>query len=357
MAVLPLLILVTAAHAGYDIIPSPGASPVPWASYSPRPSESELQRAMHRAVHGPGAPNPCSSAPSGSPNPPVPDVPLDSRYFEDADRLTDETPYASRGEAERLPRHKRAFCARTENGIADSLDFLYGGAGSIYNWLAFSNPDGDFNTGLCWLHSRFQRSATYLAHFRPDRPRPSRAEAIRLIRRLAHDRDAVVEIPGFRNLMEFSSAYREELTVELNAMAYRAIPEGASRVGDASSTTAEDLRARMDQLYARRFEDRQIVFLRTKAAGMHLLSSHSWLLLDMEPVFGEPLPGNPMAATRKVGYRLKIIDPNYPTPVLIDYKQGDTALRDPRENKATLPYPFYDDDIPAFRSAIREYCR
>ena len=71
------------------------------------------------------------------------------------------------------------------------------------NQLGFVNQGGLFGGGVCWWHSRFTRSAAYLAVFDPSLPRPSDEDAKKIISRL-RDRKGVTLIPGFRNLFEFS---------------------------------------------------------------------------------------------------------------------------------------------------------
>src|SRR5262245_2698307 len=71
--------------------------------------------------------------------------------------------------------------------------------------LGFENAGGLLGGGVCWWHSRFQRAIWHLAVFLPRAPRPDREETRRIVRRLA-TRKEVVEIPGYADAREFSSA-------------------------------------------------------------------------------------------------------------------------------------------------------
>ncbi|MGK5087603.1 hypothetical protein WDW86_08600 [Bdellovibrionota bacterium FG-2] len=88
------------------------------------------------------------------------------------------------------------FCARTLNDIKQA-------AQDPAMRLSFSNQGGAFSSGVCWWLSRFQRAALYLARFYPELPKPTADEARKLIRRLAQMNE-VVEIPGYRNIFDFS---------------------------------------------------------------------------------------------------------------------------------------------------------
>lgn len=75
----------------------------------------------------------------------------------------------------------------------------------------FRNSPGPLRTGICWWHSRLQRSAIYLATFdKPNSPVPTFPELLDLLREITRKR-SVVTIPGYRDWNEFSLARTDEI--------------------------------------------------------------------------------------------------------------------------------------------------
>lgn len=66
-------------------------------------------------------------------------------------------------------------------------------------------------TGVCWWHSKLQRSAIYLAVFdRPTDPKPDVKQVMQLLESIAQ-RKSVVSIPGFKSWFEFTATYEEQV--------------------------------------------------------------------------------------------------------------------------------------------------
>jgi hypothetical protein len=285
----------------------------------------------------------------------------------------------------RLPAHKRRFCAEEAAGrISDRLGAASPWSSNISDTLAFGNPPGPVGGGMCWLHSRLQRRFTYLANFRPTDergrplPRPSREEAEQIIHRLVHGM-GVTEIPGFRNVFEFSQAYERELTSAIDGMGWRCFFGGPllfntsdcfARVGDESFPSTEDLRATMDQIYDRAFhQPGDVQFLRTRVQE-HAFSgaarpldrvmnpsAHSFLLVGIEPIT-RPGPHGPSLPGVREGYRMRVIDPNLPNIVqTVEYRYGDASLPIGTWNVVPRQHYEYDGDIPEMHRRIQEYCR
>ena len=281
-----------------------------------------------------------------------------------------------------LPERKRHFCAQVAAGriserISDRFDY------DFRNTLSFQNPLGPIGAGMCWLHSRLQRRFTYLANFRPYDERgasiqkPSPAEAQLIIDRIIAG-DSVVEIPGFTNLNEFSTEYRSELTEAINRMGYRCVfsapllantSDCFARVGDDTFPSTETLGQLMDQIADRALQQPgDVQFLRTRVQEFAFSgaarpldrvfnpTAHSFLLKEITPIFGSPThPGLP---GRKIGYRLKVIDPNSPMRVqTVDYRYGDASLGVGEWRVIPYTHYEYDGDIPQMHRALESYCR
>ncbi len=94
----------------------------------------------------------------------------------------------------------REFCGRTPRDVRESFS-------DARNAIAFLNPGGYFNYGLCWWHSSFHRFANYLAIYRPELPRPQGFQkTLRVwewIQRLKQGE--VTAIDGYANLFEFTA--------------------------------------------------------------------------------------------------------------------------------------------------------
>lgn len=227
--------------------------------------------------------------------------------------------------------------------------------------MAFGNPDGMFKTGLCWMHSRFQRNTAYLADFHPERPKPTEAQVDVIVNKLARGEE-VVPIPGFWNMYEFSKLYQEKITSVLNRLGVECVANGdcAKRIGDRSSaSSAEDMRSRMDALYSRFIGHQDVLFARIELSKFGPLYSHSILVVNVEPI--RPVTGNPLALmTGIAGYFLWVIDSNDPNQVrILEYRPGDTSLKYQWNGKPynMMMYPDYEEDLNSFKTAIANYCK
>lgn len=292
-----------------------------------------------------------------------------SQWFND---VTDfDNHLISRHENHNLPDYKRRYCAEYDANAIGQRILNDPNA----NTLAFENPPGTFRTYLCWLHSRFQRSATYLTNYRPELPRPNRNQAIDIISQIVAHRN-VVEIPGFRNLNEFSTVYREEITAALNSMATGCFfnpGDCGARITDPYHPSPSDLRTTMDDLYDRVVRSRgDIQFLRVRRLRDEPLiangfRSHAVNLLSMDPIYDDPQHPerdfdraspreyrNPITRHPITGYRLRWLDSNSPhTVVDVRYHYGDTQAG---RFVPQLHYE-YAGDIPEMNAAIEQYCR
>lgn len=205
------------------------------------------------------------------------------------------------------------------------------------NLTANFNTSGPLGTGLCWWHSKMQRSAIYLAVFdQPQMPKPTRAEALHILAKL-RDLSEVVSIPGFSSWFDFTSAYREEFyqilahwevrdTVQLEFLKGLRIPRTSPETLQKISQEVNDYK--------------RLTFLLLKKP---LLEGHSWLAQSFE------LEG----ANFKMGF----IDSNRPSNVHSFESKGNkytfqvhTGMQETKDPETGLVirryvYPAYEDLI------------
>ncbi len=112
-----------------------------------------------------------------------------------------------------------AFASESkEQFCADRLQLSYVKdlARDASNLMSFENRGGFRKGGVCWWHSRFQRASLYLTHYNPAAEKPDAHTARQIIRTLRNAND-VVEIPGFKNFLEFSTHFAKEIQNELES--------------------------------------------------------------------------------------------------------------------------------------------
>lgn len=198
----------------------------------------------------------------------------------------------------------RDFCTdRTSSEFAKDL------ARNSDNLMSFRNYGGIANGGVCWWHSRFQRSSLYLTIFRPDLKRPTTDEAIQIIKKLRAANE-VVTIPGFDHFVEFSRTYQDLIQAELEAWQ---VADGAKfawirGLRGKAVVTAEKMKNLMDDLY-REVEIRgNIAYQKLQIKG---ITAHAWLVVKVKP--------------EENGYLLEVLDSNYPrTTNYYRYRYGNT---------------------------------
>lgn len=178
--------------------------------------------------------------------------------------------------------------------------------------MVLRNQGGIFNGGVCWWHSRFQRNAIYLTIFRPDQPRPTKREALEIIRkiRFAHE---VIEIPGFINFREFALEYAYDIQLELEKwQKFEGFFKFAWIEGlrGKSKVKAQKLKKLMDKIYDEVENDNSIAYNKLQIPG---ITAHAWLVVNMEKL--------------EDGYILKILDSNFPNEIQsYRYHIGDTQF-------------------------------
>ncbi len=206
---------------------------------------------------------------------------------------------------------KSEFCSKTPEAIlADAV--------KNENRLAFENDGGMFDSGVCWWHSRFERSADYLAVYLPNQPKPTEQEAKKLIHQIML-RKTVVVIPGYKNLLEFSKANERLIQKQLNRWQIR---DGLGNqfwvlsLHGKSVVEPQKLEKIMDDIYKKFSASKKITTVVLQFKG---IVAHMWNIVDMVPT-GQ-------------GYLIKATDSNFESIqtqadafVSLEYKKGEAAF-------------------------------
>lgn len=177
--------------------------------------------------------------------------------------------------------------------------------------LSIFNSGGLGGMGVCWWHSRFQRNAFYLANYEPNRQKPTRDEAKKMIRAIRSGKQ-VVTIPGFSDLGQFSHYFGDEIQKELEnwQMVDGFLKQKWIQGLSGSSHSAKDLKKNMDLLYQNVETNGQVGYLKIQSEG---IEAHALLVGSMKKI-----PN---------GYNLKVIDSNFPKEVkTLEYLEGDDQL-------------------------------
>jgi hypothetical protein len=237
--------------------------------------------------------------------------------------------------SEAAPISKQAFCEQHSDWAA-----IRKLAELPENRLSFANPSGLLDTGLCWWHSLLQRSALYLGAFRPELPKPKPSEARRIINALMKQ-NHVVEIPGYRNIFDFSKAFERQISL---ALSERQIVDGVvlqkwiQNVRENPWTSPDVMLSKVTELEKEANVYRRIPWVMMKLPGV---MAHSVLILSVE--------------RKETGYGLKYIDSNFPgTTETAWYNIGDQSIKTNYGN-ITLTVG-YKDMFSFAESAIQSYC-
>lgn len=196
--------------------------------------------------------------------------------------------------------------------------------------------------GVCWWHSRLQRSSAYLVEFDDKKEKPNAAELKRILLALRH-MDQVVTIPGFTDFHSFSSFYKKEIQGMLND--WQKFDgffnfQWIRGISGQSSLRPQLLKARMDLVFHSFKNSPSPLWLMAQMKGV---TSHSLLMTDMRE--------------SSQGYVLTVIDSNYPLETLeLYYQEGDTSIRHSEEEYTFVPYVGFQYDYKKIFSAIDRKC-
>lgn len=209
------------------------------------------------------------------------------------------------------------------------------------NLMSFKNHGGFIRGGVCWWHSRFQRNALYLTYYAPEKEKLPRHEVKWLIRRIRNANN-VLEIPGFKNFLEFSAYYAKEIQNELEAWQrfegfrftwIRGL-RGSARV------SPEWMRQLMDNLHQEVTVKNNIGYQKLQMPG---INAHAWLVINM--------------VKHESGYDLEVLDSNFPNMTKpYYYKFGDTHL-EYHDGTHFTPYLEYVNEMERIHSVISATCK
>lgn len=208
------------------------------------------------------------------------------------------------------------------------------------NRISFANRGGLFNGGVCWWHSRLQRSALHLINFQPTLAKPSTPMAKKIINWLAASKK-VVEIPGYSNLHSFSQDWSKEIQDKLDDWQRYdgfVLQQWIRGISGSHEVSSGELKSKMDELYNEVEIKNNIVWVMLQLKG---ISAHAWLITAIIPTTD--------------GYSIFAIDSNYPlTTRKVTFRQGDRSLND--YYGEMVPYLGRQNDFRRFKQATDEYC-
>jgi hypothetical protein len=208
--------------------------------------------------------------------------------------------------------------------------------------VAQRNGGGLFNLGVCWWHSRLQRSSVFLARYAPDQPRPTPEEAEKILEslRLMH---RVVTIPGHANFESFTLDHPEQVQRLLDRWQKS---DGFFHfswirgISGTSSLPPKQMRQQMQRIFRAYLSSPVPIWLMAQIRG---ISAHSVLVKKM--------------SRTEQGFKLWVIDSNRPGQTLeLVYQDGDRHIRTPAGNYTFVPYLGFQNDFRRMATAIREHC-
>lgn len=229
----------------------------------------------------------------------------------------------------------QTICQRVSEGVIPYLE-------SSESRISFKNRGGLFNGGVCWWHSRLQRSSAYLADFKPDLPKPTQTQVEQIIRQLK-SMSKIVVIPGFADFASFTKAYEAEVQ---NVLEIWQREDGFFNqqwirgISGKYELPPEEMKVRMDTLHDQFLKSPHPVWVMAQIKG---IESHSFLILSMNPVAN--------------GYELEVIDSNVPSQrKMFTYQLGDRFLQHPKDKYSFVPYLGFQKDFELIEASVEKQC-
>lgn len=236
--------------------------------------------------------------------------------------------------------------SRADNVCHYSWSNLQKRAEKSENRIAFNNPAGPLNIGVCWWHSRMQRNANYLLSFDPSKKRMNEKESQTLIKNLSKTK-TLQTARGYRNLKEFSTSYSREMQEVLGQWQ---LTESFFKLGwlkgvGPSHVSPENLNRKMKDLYEEVTLRKNISFQVLQMPGF---KAHAWLVTDMKKIGA-------------AGYEITAIDSNTQNLQKYFYQPGLTQFpyvidgrMFPRES--FVPYTHYENTWQKYANILRNSC-
>ncbi len=226
------------------------------------------------------------------------------------------------------------YCSRTKTEILTALS-------EPQNRISFKNTGGIANGGVCWWHSRLQRSSIYLTTYAPEKPKPTKKQATQIVRALTFITE-VVEIPGYSNFFDFTQDFQDIIQKELNHWQARdgfINQQWIRGISGKWSVPAEQLRARMVYIYEALIDSPAGLWVMTQMKG---IVSHAVLITRMVP--------------HAWGYEISVIDSNQPDLTrVLEYQYGDESIL--LGSDRFTPYLGFQKDFQKIKLALDHHCQ
>lgn len=209
--------------------------------------------------------------------------------------------------------------------------------------IAFKNSGGLINGGVCWWHSRLQRSSFFLVKYAPESSAPTQKQLNMILNGL-RSMDRVVIIPGYSDFHSFTRAYQKQFQRMLNDWQ---IFDGVYNfqwlrgISGKPFLLPREMAFRMDAVYDSYQKSPASMWVMAQMEG---ITSHSFLIRHMEKVNG--------------GYDLDLIDSNHPMEIVtVNYHEGDQTLKTDRGSRNFVPYVGFQEDFRKISSSLVGHCR
>ncbi len=215
--------------------------------------------------------------------------------------------------------------------------------------LAFGNTAGPLanfipGTGLCWWHSDFQRSATYLSYATPV-GQMSKEEVTQAINDIA-DRKKIVKLKGYKSLKEFTTKHRDEIVEKLQMQQMSEVPSFGWL--KALESTPEEQKAKvledgMHKLYDDVHNKKLITYQLLQHPS--ILSNHARIVVGMDKLLDRN--------GKHIGYTQRYLDSNSPQALLTrNYRFGQKSL----SGWGDFPYTQNEDELKNMLTMIMHEC-
>lgn len=235
-----------------------------------------------------------------------------------------------------FPSLSNTFCKRDNAHIRELLE-------DSESRISFKNRGGLINGGVCWWHSRMQRSSIYLAQFAPARNKPTSQEALNILWKLRNMNEVVV-IPGYDNFFNFSTDYEKEMQSVLEAWQrfdgfYNF--QWLRGISGKHSLPPEIMEKRMEVVFNAYKSSPAPLWIMAQIKG---ITSHSFLINRMQKI--------------ESGYVMDLIDSNKPKVITeVRYQFGDMVLREPNAKYSFVPYVGFQEDFRLIGKSLGQHCR
>lgn len=230
----------------------------------------------------------------------------------------------------------RSFCERNRGDILNLMQ-------ETSARIAFKNAGGIGNGGVCWWHSRLQRSSFFLAKFQPEKARPNAKQITDIVSGLRY-MERVVVIPGYENFESFTKANQKHIQGVLNAWQFADGVYNFQWLRGISGNymlPPKDMENRMNSVYESFRNSPAAMWIMAQMQG---ITSHSFLVVNMDKVNG--------------GYDLDLIDSNHPMEIVtVKYHAGDQFLVTGRGSNKFVPYVGFQNDFRKISKSLVGHCR